>query len=101
MEIQTIRNELSSLNKADNALQQFKLFDSIGIQIYPKSFQEYDGIIFFIARSNGNKNLYLYYENLNSGIPEKFEGSLITVEDKNNIYLKKCLLNTKNRKIIQ
>jgi hypothetical protein len=101
MEILTLKEELLSLSKKDNSIPHTKLFDSVGLKIYPKSIREYNDIIFFIARSNGTKSLYLYYEYSNSEIPEKFNGSLITVEDKNNFYFKKCLLNTNNRKVVQ
>jgi len=101
MEILTLREELLSLNKEDNSLQEIKIFDTAELQIYPRSIREYHGTIFFIAKSNEAKNLYLYYDYSNNDIPEKIEGSLVSFEGRSDFYLKKCLLNTKNRKVIQ
>ena len=52
MEILTIKEELLSLSKDDNSLQQVKIFDSVGLQIYPKSIREYDDIIFSLFLMN-------------------------------------------------
>lgn len=101
MEILTIKEELLSLSKESNSLQRIKIIDSDELQIYPKSVREYDCIIFFIGRSNEGKNLYLYYEDSNHNIPEKIEGNLVSFEREYDFYLKKCLLNTRNRKVLQ
>ena len=101
MEILTLKEELLSLSKEDNSLQHIKIFDSVELQIYPRSVREQYGIIFFIAKNSDVKNLYLFNEEINHDISDKIEGEFISTERKNDFYFKKCLMNTNNRKVIQ
>ena len=101
MEILTLKEELLSLSKDDNSLQHINIFDSVQLQIYPRSVREQNDIIYFIAKNNKGKNLYLYFEEMNNDISEKFKGEIVSIEGKSDFHLKKCLMNTVNRKIIQ
>lgn len=101
METLTFKDELLSQNKNDNIAIIKKLLDIGEINIYPKSVQEYIDLIFFIAKTGTQKFLYLYFENPVDKIAAKFEGSVITFNGSQKYYLKKCIQNTHNRKMLQ
>jgi len=68
------------------------------IQIYHKSIQHSENNVYFIAKSGVEKNLYILCSGMNKA--EKFEGEFAGNES-NGLSLKKCPLNTANRKALQ
>jgi hypothetical protein len=101
METISFKEELLSQQKTDNRILNKKLPDVDQLEIYPKSVHEFLDVIFFIAKLNDCKYLYLYYEKSGDEIAEKFEGSVTTIEGKFKYYLKKCEQTSYNRKMLQ
>jgi len=101
METQTFKDELLSQSKSDNITLIKKFPDFGDIEIYPKSVQELNEIIFFIAKTWCRKYLYIYFENFFDKVVSKFEGTVITFNGSQKYYLKKCVHNTHNRKMLQ
>jgi len=101
MEANTFKDELLSQDQANNTLVPKQLPDFAELEIYPKSIQEFLDVIFFIAKTNNQKFLFLYYENSTDKIAVKFEGSVVTFNGSQNYYLKKCEQNSFNRKMLQ
>jgi hypothetical protein len=101
METITFKDELLSHSKVDNSVRHKKLPELDELEIYPKSVQEIDNIIFFIARTESSKYLYIYFESYFDKTAAKFEGSVITFNGTHKYYLKKCQLSSHNRKMIQ
>jgi len=101
MKTATFKDELLSQDNNDNVLIHKKLPDFEELDIYPKSVHEYLDEIFFIAKTNSSKFLYIYFENRNDSVAKKFEGSVITFNGTQNYYLKKCEQNSFNRKMLQ
>ncbi len=97
----TFKEELLSCSQSDNILFKKNIIEFAEINIYPKSIHQYEDVIFFIAKDGKQKFLYLYFENTSEKIPAKFEGSVITLNGSDNYYLKKCLQNSYNRKVLQ
>lgn len=101
MEAYRFKEELLSMKQNNNFLFHKSLSKIGEIDIYPKSIHLVENVIFFIAKNNGQKFLYLYFENAENNILLKFEGSIITFRNSNRYHLKKCPQNSNNRKMLQ
>jgi tagaturonate epimerase len=98
----TIKNELLNKSKDINVLVKKKLYDSKQIEIYSKSIFDRNGILFFIAKENSNKYLYLLCdEKSDETIAASFNGKQFKAEGIQCSFIKKCELNTDNRKSLQ
>ena len=101
METITFKEELRSIRIEGNHLFKKELLDESGINIYPMSVNEVDGIFLFIAKMNNEKYLFLLYENKDDKVAAKFEGSVMTFNGSDNFLLKKCAQTTYNRQVLQ
>ncbi len=101
METLTLKEELLSHKNNGNILFSQKLFDSGKIEIYSRSMTELNGTLFFIAKENNEKFLYLYYEKDDNTIVTQFEGTIYELKGAGNSLIKKCNLSTNNRKVLQ
>ena len=101
METISFKDELLSLQRKDNLFIHKQLPDLGELEIYPKSVHEYLDEIFFIASTGTKKFLYIYFEDRNDNIANKFEGSTISFNGTLNFYLKRCQKNSYNRKMLQ
>lgn len=81
-----------------NDLIELKLNHGIIFLIYPKSVITKEDVTFLIAKSNYEKFLLLISESNNS-LFDNFIGEVI--QNENSFTIKKCELNTINRKVIQ
>ncbi len=72
-----------------------------GSEIYPDSVHQYEDVIFFITNGGSRKYLCLYFEDPGSKTAKIFEGGVIEPENSAKYILKKCTLNTSNRKALQ
>jgi hypothetical protein len=98
----SIRNDLLNKRTEGNSLIERKFSNSVTLKIYSKSIFERNGTLFFMAKENINKYLYLLFdENGNDLIINSFEGKQFKVEGTKNTQIKKCELNTFNRKSLQ
>ena len=95
------KEKIFSYNSRNNVPFKKYLFGKEGIDVYPKSVREKDGVIFFIAKDNKKKYLYLYYESTSIKILSKFEGMILVSANGENYFIKKCNLNSYNRKALQ
>lgn len=98
----SIKNDLLNQRTSRNSFIERKFFNSVQLKIYSKSFFERSSILFFIAKENINKYLYLLFDvNGNDSITNSFAGNQFKVEGAKNTYIKRCELNTFNRKSLQ
>ncbi|MBK7629514.1 MAG: hypothetical protein IPJ23_02110 [Ignavibacteriales bacterium] len=95
------KEELFSYRAMQNTPIKKYLLEKEEIALYPKSVREYNGVIFFIARENKKKYLFLYCESTSNNICSKFKGLVFVPAEKKGYFIKKCLLNTYNRKALQ
>jgi hypothetical protein len=96
MSIKTLKEKIVKNPNASNELFDFKINDKLSVHVYANSIIEQNDTVFFIAKENLTKWLFLASEKKND-LAEKFEGS----EIESDMYLKKCALSTKNRKAVQ
>jgi hypothetical protein len=68
------------------------------VDVYQNSFFEKEGVLYFIGKEGFDKSLYLAAPEGKAGIFENFEGAVSAETD---FTVKKCLLNTQNRRAIQ
>lgn len=101
MDTLTLKEELLNQKNNGNTLITKKLIDSNQLEIYSKSIFERNGILFFIAKENNGKFLFLSYEKKDEPTASRFEGSISKLEGSNDSIIKKCNLNTHNRKALQ
>lgn len=94
MEIEQLKNKINS--SVNNELFNLQLNGSIQLQVYPDSINEFNGHLFFLAREENEKFLFITSSGNDDSVYKKFNG-----EEKNLTSLKKCSLNTGNRKLIQ
>ena len=95
------KEELLSCSESEILLHAKKIPDYDEIEIYPKSIHQYEDVIFFVARADRQKYLYLYFEDSSDKVQAKFEGNLIAMNGQVNYFLKKCRQNSYNRKVLQ
>lgn len=102
MSFEIIKEKMAEGNKDSNELFDFVVNSKLNIKIYTKSIIELNNTVFFIARKDSEKYLFLISDGLNNNYFQKFEGIFIDIEDdKSELKVKKCFLNTNNRKVIQ
>ena len=101
METLRLKAELLNQKNNDSTLITKKIIDSNQLEIYSKSIFECDGILFFIAKDISDKFLFLLYENKDESAASCFEGIISKLADSNDSVIKKCNLNTHNRKALQ
>jgi len=95
------KQQLLSYTSGDNVIFKKLLFGKEEIEVYPKSIKEIDSVIFFIAREHKIKYLFLYCENTPNSTYSKFEGLILVPAEQKDYQIKKCSLNTSNRKALQ
>ncbi len=79
----------------------FTFNKELEIEIYPNSINKYGDALFFIARKNLDKNLFIVSEKENIS-SYKFDGEISEAEEINNqLYYKKCPLNHLNALSLQ
>lgn len=101
METSTLRAELLSRNSIDNTIIHKTINGKNELNIYPRSIQSYEGMLFFIAGEKSEKYLFILCENINHKIVSEFEGTMMVPESTSGVLLKKCMMNNNNRKLIQ
>jgi len=99
MEIEQLRSKIN--NSINNELFELKLNESLNLQIYPDSINELDRNLFFIAKEENEKYLFIISSEKRSLTFKKFEGVEENLALNGFSYIKKCPLNTFNRKLIQ
>ena len=95
-----ILDRFASMLKEDNKINEISVSSDLILNIYPKSIQLHKEVIFCISVENFEKYLILLYEDSNNDISVKFEGDIIEVNSE-QIFIKKCFLNTINRIALQ
>lgn len=96
-----LKTELLNKRNNGNLLFKKKLVESNQMEIYSHSIAEKDGVLFFISREGVDRFLCILYDVKNKLTASHFEGQSSKVEGSKNLYLKKCELNTLNRKSLQ
>ncbi len=99
--METFKDELLTSNEESNSYLKNINLKNIELQIYPRSIKQYEEVIFFIAKDNNEKFLFLLYDEPENKIAGKFEGSILTFNSSENFLLKRCVQNTYNRKQLQ
>lgn len=100
METEQLKSRVKS--SVNNELFKLQLDGNIELQIYPDSLNEFEGHLFFIAKEEDEKFLFITSSQKGSNIYNKFEGDEKHLEDfGNQTFIKKCFLNTHNRKSLQ
>jgi hypothetical protein len=96
--IKELKNKAES--SSDNKLFDFQFSENLKLQIYPASLNDLDGELFFIAKEYGEKYLFIISRGNKKNNYIRFDGIEINSRVE-NLILKKCQLNTQNRKYIQ
>ena len=99
--METFKDELLTSNEESNSYLKNINLKNIELQIYPRSIKQYEEVIFFIAKDNIEKFLFILYDDPENKIAGKFEGSILSFNSSENFLLKKCVQNTYNRKQLQ
>ena len=94
------KSKILSLKSEDNYKLKNLLFSKMSLEVYPKSVREFEGVVFFMAKENGKKYLFIQFDDVNNKTVAQFAGEIIKSES-DGATLKKCELITKNRKAIQ
>ena len=95
------KQQILSYTSRDNVLFKVYLFGKEEIKVYANSIKEFNDVIFFIAKEHKKKYLFLYYGNLANKIHPEFEGIMLPSANSENYFIKKCNLNTYNRRALQ
>ncbi len=101
METSTLRAELLSQNSIDNTIINKTINGKNELNIYPKSIQAFGEMLFFIAKEKTEKYLFILFENINNKPVAEFEGTMLVPESSSGTILKKCKMDTSNRRLIQ
>ncbi len=99
--METFKDELLTSNEESNSYLKNINLKNIELQIYPRSIKQYEDVIFFIAKDDIEKFLFILYDDPENKIAGKFEGSILSFNSSENFLLKKCVQNTYNRKQLQ
>ncbi|MFO7448354.1 MAG: tagaturonate epimerase family protein [Ignavibacteriaceae bacterium] len=99
MELQHLKENLASVPGEKDTLINYDInsFGSLGI--YYKSVFRHNSLLFFIGKKETEKSLYILYD-AGSKESEIFQGDIVS-SGKTDLSLKKCPLNTQNRKAVQ
>ncbi len=101
MFVENLIGKISSSPKSENEIFNMEPIAGLNLAIYSSSIIESSGCVFFIAKENFNKYLYITSFNQNK-LCEKFNGDEVTKDISGNYFcLKRCPMNTYNRKEIQ
>lgn len=98
MKIGEVKRSLVNLYNDQNTPVNFQITGKYSVNIYPKSLNEKEENLFFIGREGNSKYLFIIFEN--DKYSKQFEGFVLD-NDKSSTFIKKCNLNTPNRKTIQ
>lgn len=98
MSLAELKENLDIRSGKKEALFNFQMPELGKIQIYHRSIQHCEDNVYFMAKAGSEKNLYILCSRMNKA--QKFEGSF-TGDQSNGLSLKKCPLNTANRKALQ
>jgi hypothetical protein len=100
MEIEELKTQVQS--SINNKVFKLQLNGGIELQVYPDSLNEFNGHLFFMAKEGNEKFLFITSFKRESNIYSKFEGEEKHIEDfGDQTFVKKCFLNTYNRKSLQ
>lgn len=94
--IKSLKERIVKEPKFTNDLFDFKLTDILTVHIYTNSIIEHNDSVLFIAKEGISKSLFIISKD-ETNLTRKLNGVKIPA----NIFVKKCLLSTENRKIIQ
>ena len=101
MDSLTLKEELLNQKKNGSTLVAKIFGDANQLEVYPRSIFERNGILFFVAKENSDKFLFLLYEKKDESIASEFEGTISKLDGSNYSLLKKCNRTTQNRKALQ
>lgn len=93
-----LKKILGQFYNNQNSLQIISLSSVVQTAVYPRSFIELNGSLFFIGKEGNNKFLYVVSEN--DSYSNLFEGENIDA-DNPALRVKRSYLNTSNRKSLQ
>lgn len=96
-----IKEQILSYTSQNNISIKKFLFGKEEVEIYPQSVREKDGVMFILAREQMEKYLFLFFESSSNKLSKSFEGKIIKSTGGENYFIKKCNLNTYNRKALQ
>jgi len=100
MEIEQLKNKINS--SVNNQIFDLQLNKHFNLQVYPDSINEFNGHLFFIAREGSEKHLFITSSEKENSVYKKFDGKEKKITSFNGYSsIKKCPLNTDNRKLIQ
>lgn len=99
MEIEQLKNKVG--RSTNNELFDLRLNENLNLQVYPDSINEFKKNLFFIARDNNDKFLFITSSEKNDPVNKRFNGEEIKISTNGSSLIKKCVLNTINRKLIQ
>lgn len=95
------KEQFLSYNSVSNTTVKKYLFDKEEVELYPKSVREQNGVIFFIAKEKKKKYLFMFCDKSTNMLCSNFEGLVYVPAESSNYFIKKCNLNTLNRKALQ
>lgn len=98
MKILQLEKNLQSFFNEENKTVPFKFSDRSSFELYPKSIHKYEDTLFFMAKERNYKFLIAISEE--PYLLNRFEGDLVETNS-DGFQIKKCFLNTTNRKLIQ
>jgi hypothetical protein len=98
MNFNEIKNEFKKIYNEENQLTNISLADEFKISAYPKSVFDYKGTLFFIGIDGHEK--FLVIVGTDKNLLDNFDGVLVEPSN-SDCKIKKCFLNTKNRKQLQ
>ena len=101
MDTHALKDELLNQKIDGSTVIAKRIINSNQLEIYSKSIFEQDEILFFIAKENLDKFLYLIYNEKFESTVSYFEGIISKLEGSNDSQIKKCNLSTHNRKALQ
>lgn len=99
--MKTVKDKLLASYEDNNSYLKSINLKSTELRIYPGSIRQYEQVVFFIAKDNVEKSLFLFYNDPKDKVATGFEGSIQTFNGSENFLLKKCAQNTHNRKQLQ
>jgi hypothetical protein len=94
--LKTLKEKIVEKPDAMNELFSIEINKNYSVRVYINSIIEYKNSVLFIGKDDKSKWLFIFNDDDNELI-EKLEGEFIESE----IKIKRCLLNTKNRIVIQ
>ena len=96
MDIKLLKDKIVKKPTDANDLFDLMLNDNLTVQVYSNSIIEYKDSVLFISKEGIVKSLFVIANN-KTDLGNKLEGTEIP----SGIFIKKCLMNTTNRKVLQ